>query len=117
MPDHKLLREGMACATRYRLTYDGATVPEQVLAERKEKAALKLSSPKDGPSPSWSVPALDLWHKLAVPLAAREPVTYRREFVDRYLPNESSLLPIALAKELVQHGRMTDLAPVVRTPS
>lgn len=109
--DHKLLREGMARATRYRLTYDGTTAPEQVLAERKEEAAPALSSPKDGPSPSWSVPALDLRHKLAVPLAAREPVTYRREFVDRYLPNESSLLPIALAKELVQHGRMQGQQP------
>lgn len=42
---------------------------------------------------------------------ARAPVTYRREFVDRYVPNESSLLPRGLAQALAAEGRMQGEQP------
>jgi len=38
-------------------------------------------------------------------------VTYRREFVEDYVPNVSSLLPAALANALMQEGRMQGQQP------
>nr|NMG00384.1 Fic family protein [Aromatoleum toluolicum] len=46
-----------------------------------------------------------------MPLAARDPVTYRREFVESYVPNESWLMPQALAKELYLSGRLREQQP------
>jgi fido (protein-threonine AMPylation protein) len=46
-----------------------------------------------------------------MPLAARTPVGYRREFVDAYRPNESFLLPPALARELADLGRLPEQLP------
>lgn len=48
---------------------------------------------------------MELRRQLALPLAARLPVTYRREFVDEYKPNETFLLPRELAEELAALGR------------
>jgi len=44
-------------------------------------------------------------------LGARAPVGYRREFVDDYRPNETFLLPRALAEELVALGRNQEQLP------
>jgi hypothetical protein len=52
-----------------------------------------------------------LLEKLTVPLGARSPVGYQREFVDRYTPNQSFLLPQPLALELVHAGRMKGQQP------
>ncbi|WP_304795186.1 Fic family protein [Lacisediminimonas sp.] len=49
--------------------------------------------------------SLELRQRLALPLAARLPVTYRREFVDEYKPNQTFLLPPELADELAALGR------------
>ncbi|WP_235579845.1 Fic family protein [Ramlibacter sp. Leaf400] len=46
-----------------------------------------------------------------VPLTARDPVTYRRAFVDDYRPNESFLLPRDLADELADIGRLPEQMP------
>lgn len=52
-----------------------------------------------------------LRQRLLVPLAARDPVTYRRAFVDDYKPNESFLLPRELADELADTGRLPEQMP------
>ncbi len=44
-------------------------------------------------------------------MGARTPVTYRREFVDHYKPNETFLLPPALADELFRLGRLPGQMP------
>src|SRR5258706_12842908 len=85
----QLTRSGQARATRYRLA---------------GVAAAGRTTTPEGPSavlhPAWSPEAVELGRKLDVPLAARDPVTYRREFVGDYVPNESWLIPQGLAQEL-----------------
>lgn len=80
---NQVIREGNARATRYRL-------------------AGKVTA---------STPSLELQKKLLVPLAVRDPVTYQRSFVESYIPNESSLLPHALAQDLAEIGRMQGQQP------
>ncbi|NHZ79009.1 Fic family protein [Massilia sp. CCM 8695] len=46
-----------------------------------------------------------------MPLAARTPVTYRREFVDDYKPNSTFLLPPELAEELLALGHLPGQLP------
>ena len=48
---------------------------------------------------------------LRQPLASRTPVGYQRSFVDDYVPNQSSLLPPALAQALADEGRMQGQQP------
>lgn len=88
---------GKGRATRYRLASVGANFAAGAAAAR--------------PGPSWRAASLALRQRLAGPLAARTPVTYRREFVDRYKPNESFLLPRPLAEELAALGRLPEQLP------
>jgi fido (protein-threonine AMPylation protein) len=67
--------------------------------------------PEVRPHPDWSPAAIALAQKLDAPLAAREPVTYQREFVERYVPNESWLLPKNQAEELYLSGRLREQLP------
>ena len=90
----ELVREGHARATRYRL----ASQQPLLAAEPESHAA-------------WSPAARQLRRRLDVPLAARDPVTYQREFVDRYVPNTTWLMPQELASELYRLGRMQDQQP------
>lgn len=91
----KLLAQGLvqvsgrARATRYRLA-----------------AAQTLSA-----GPNWCADSQRLRNDLNAPLASRAPVTYRREFVDNYQPNHSSLLPRQLADELAALGRLPGQLP------
>lgn len=59
----------------------------------------------------WSERARALQASLDRPLASRTPVTYQREFVDAYRPNETSLVPDALAGELFEIGRLPGRLP------
>lgn len=96
----ELVREGKARATRYRLAHAGAV------------ALSTASAPTDAQAhPTWSPAALQLRSRLEMPLAARDPVSYRRDFVDRYVPNATWLLPQALAEELSRTGRMQEQQP------
>ncbi len=86
-----LTRSGQARATRYRLTADAIHTPIH-------------EAPSASPAPA-EPPAsvdldLDLDRKIDMLPAARDPVTYRREFVESYVPNESWLMPQDLAEEL-----------------
>ena len=87
-----LVRTGHARATRYRLgDADTASAADRIVASV---------------SPSWSASARTLRKALGRPLAARDPVTYQRKFVDEYIANVSSLLPPDLAQALFDEGRM-----------
>jgi len=96
------MRTGKARATRYLGMSAGAALVSHRAAE-----------PEPAPyvQPPWSRQSLALRRKLDKPLASRDPVTYQRSFVDAYVPNESSLLPAALAAELAQAGRMKGQQP------
>jgi fido (protein-threonine AMPylation protein) len=87
----QVTRVGQARATRYSLP-----------------APTQSNSPT---GPLWSADSLLLQQRLAVPLGAREPVTYQRSFVEAYRPNESALLPASLSAELTQLGRMQGQQP------
>lgn len=59
----------------------------------------------------WSVDATTLRAQLDAPLGSRLPVSYQRHFVDRYVPNQSSLLPHQLADNLHTKGRVKGQQP------
>jgi Fic family protein len=90
----ELVRDGQARATRYRLA---------------KSQPLRAAEPES--HASWSPAALQLRRSLDTPLAARDPVTYQRDFVDRYVPNTTWLMPQELANELFRLGRMQDQQP------
>lgn len=48
---------------------------------------------------------------LARPLGSRAPVTYDREFVDAYVPNQTCLMPASIADSLYQAGRAQGQQP------
>lgn len=71
---------GKARATRYRLPAMRAPVAAATPA---------AASPAEAASravPTWRAPSLALRQRLTLPLAARTPVTYRRDLVDSYKP-------------------------------
>lgn len=91
---------GKARASRYRLAG-----PPPAPASAQDASAASAATP------AWRAPSLELRHRLNLPLAARAPVSYRREFVDSYRPNDSFLLPRELAEELAASGRLRDQLP------
>lgn len=104
----ELVRGGKARATRYRLV----NLDLGARSTSARAAASIQSQPNNPPGkPDWSPAALHLRARLDVPLAARDPVTYQRDFVDQYTPNVTWLLPQGLAEELYQAGRMQDQLP------
>lgn len=95
----QLTRSGAARATRYRLA---------------GSASSPLTSTQElpvAPGPVWSPAAVELGRKLDLPLGARSPVTYRREFVEAYVPNETWLMPQSLARDLYRDGRLREQQP------
>lgn len=99
----KLTRTGQARATRYRL--------REATPAAEPASPLTPAQTETQPHPTWSPAAMQLSRRLGVPLAARDPVTYQREFVDKYMPNESWLMPRELAEELYRSGRMREQQP------
>jgi Fic family protein len=98
---------GKARATRYRvLTADAPFEVRGRFAVQEPEAALSARV-----GPTWRAAGLALRERLSLPLAARTPVTYRREFVDGYKPNESFLLSRELAEELTALGRVPEQMP------
>ena len=59
----------------------------------------------------WSAAARTIVQALRAPLGTRTPVGYDHRFVDDYVPNQSSLLPPALAEDLFLAGRSPDQQP------
>lgn len=91
-----VVREGQARATRYRVA-----IPAQT-----QQAAAEPDVSFD-----WSEASIALRKKLVRPLPTRQIVTYKRDFVDHYIPNESSLLPATVASALANEGRMREQQP------
>ncbi|WP_231586537.1 Fic family protein [Cupriavidus basilensis] len=96
-----VIREGRARATRYRLAPS--------LPAASQPAAPRALSPV--PGFSLSARGQALLAELKRPLAAREAVGYQRAFVDGYVPNQSSLLPEAIAHALAEEGRLRGQQP------
>lgn len=84
----QLTRLNAGPATRYRTAGSDSVPPSSA-------AASLILSPG----------AAQLRTALLQPIGLRTPVTYRREFVDGYVPNQSTLLPSTLAADLVRAGR------------
>ena len=61
--------------------------------------------------PTWSLSRVEHTRALSLPLAARGPATYQREFVDHYVPNESWLMPGDVAEELCRLGHRGEAQP------
>lgn len=99
----ELVRGGKARATRYRLAGPGAGAASTTPAP--------LSATGHPGHPTWSPAALQLRQKLDLPLAARDPVSYRRDFVDSYVPNTMGLMRQELADELYRAGRTHEQLP------
>jgi Fic family protein len=91
---------GKGPATRYRIL--DAVVPEMAAASAVATAATSLP---------WSAQALELRAQLQAPIATRQPVTYQRQFVDTYVPNQSFLLPTEMATSLWDAGRVQGQQP------
>jgi Fic family protein len=69
------------------------------------------SSDAPPPEVARGAEAVALLAQLSRPLGSRSPVSYERGFVDDYVPNDSSLLPRALADELYSAGRAQGQQP------
>jgi Fic family protein len=98
-------RTGQARSTRYALSAKGQA------AHADENITARGIATTATVSPSWTGESAALKAMLLRPLAARTPITYVRQFVDRYVPNETALLPPALAIELAEAGRMHGQQP------
>ncbi|AXW77154.1 MULTISPECIES: Fic family protein [Ralstonia solanacearum species complex] len=58
--------------------------------------------------PTWSSAGIELIRRLDLPLAARGPASYQREFVERYVPGESCLMQQGEAEEIYRLCRMQE---------
>jgi Fic family protein len=96
----RITRIGAGPATRYER---GSTASGRNEASRQ--------SPSRYAAPEWSQTARALRAQLQQPLGARMPVSYERRFVDSYVPNQSSLLPAALADALYAEGHLPGQQP------
>ena len=103
--DGLVLKLGVGPATRYkaatRMDHDvSVTASSQATAKARARIA-----------PAWSAKALELRTELEAPIATRKPVTYQRQFVDRYVPNQSFLLQPDVAESLFLSGRTQGQQP------
>ena len=74
-----------------------ATPRSSGLSAREPDATYLAPKPK---RPAWSDASVALFAALGRPAELRPLAPFRRDFVDRYVPNESSLLPPELAHQL-----------------
>jgi Fic family protein len=95
--DGRLERTARGPATRYHPGRLGTTPPAAASPE-----ALRTTG---------GAAANALRESLARALGVRTPVSYERAFVDDYVPNETSLLPVALAASLYKDGRAQGQQP------
>jgi len=93
----QIVREGTGPATAYRYHQ-----PVPVAS-----TAVELPTP----ATIWSSDSQALRAELAAPLGTRKPISYQRQFVDDYRPNQSSLLPAGLAASLFAEGKMPGRQP------
>ena len=100
-----VLKQGTGPATAYTIA-----APRQQTFSAAAKVSPKVAA-RPSVSAPWSASARTLRDQLEAPIGTRPPVTYQRQFVDAYLPNQSSLLPAHLADELFAAGRAQGQQP------
>ena len=93
----QLVREGQGPSTRYRLPVIQAEVSAQLPAVTGEMTA-EVYVPT-------SVEGEAVKHEIRRPLQNRMPVSYNREFLDEYRPNEDYYLPVGARRHLMEKGR------------
>jgi Fic family protein len=93
----QIVREGTGPATAYRY--------------RQPLPVADTATERPTPATMWSSESQALRAKLAAPLGTRTPISYQRQFVDDYRPNQSALLPAALADSLFAEGKMPGQQP------
>lgn len=96
----EVIREGRGPATAYRA----------INFSIKDEARVS-SSVRGNVRVPWSESAKMMRAVLEAPIGTRSPVTYQRHFVDNYIPNQTSLLPPAVADSLFLKGRATGQQP------
>ncbi len=99
-----IVRTGSGPATRYAIAAPATDTAPPVSPESPAPEAAISPLP-------WSAAALELRAQLQAPIGTRTPVSYRRQFVDDYIPNQSSLLPANLAETLLTSGRAQGQQP------
>src|SRR5574343_255859 len=92
---------GSGPATRYALPAAAATAAPAGQVEYVPQPVIALLGAGFQFSPDRQL----LIAELTAPIGTRKPVTYQRAFVESYVPNETSLLPPALAADLFARGR------------
>src|SRR5258708_29956445 len=99
-----LTRKGIGRSTSYQITAtaeSARTIANETVADSKMLPT----------GPTWGASARTRLASLRAPLGLRTPVSYQRQFVDGYRPNESSLLPASLAVALHEQGRLQGQQP------
>jgi fido (protein-threonine AMPylation protein) len=84
---------------------------EKKLTRTGQTRSTRYSLRKDAAQTAAGTPAQALLDHLRLPLGSRDPVGYKRAFVDGYSPNASVLLPRELADELLAAGRLKGQQP------
>lgn len=98
-----LAKRGDGRSTRYLLTAAGEAALQAL--------PLSVQTPTGPRHMPWSATAQTLVETLRAPLGTRTPVGYDSGFVNSYIPNQSSLLPLQLATDLYNAGRSKDQQP------
>lgn len=98
---------GSGPATRYALPAGAATAALAGQVEHVPQPVIALL----GAGFQFSPDRQPLIAELTAPIGTRKPVTYQRAFVESYVPNETSLLPPALAADLFARGRARGQQP------
>lgn len=98
-----LAKRGDGRSTRYLVTAAGVAALRAL--------PLSVQTPTGPRHLPWSAAAQTLVETLRAPLGTRTPVGYDSGFVNSYIPNQSSLLPLQLATDLYNAGRSQDQQP------
>lgn len=98
---------GSGPATRYALPAGAATAASAGQVEYVPQPVIALL----GAGFQFSPDRQPLIAEITAPIGTRKPVTYQRAFVESYVPNETSLLPPALAADLFARGRARGQQP------
>jgi len=110
----ELIRLGAGRSITYSITYSFSyqnTAKAPSASQVEQPQASYFNTSRSSPGFQWSNKAHKVVAALAAPLGTRKPITYQRSFVEDYEPNQSTLLPRALATNLFNAGRAKDQLP------
>lgn len=100
-------RHGAGRGVVYRAPFASAPTGAFVVHAREPAPALGAATSGF----SWTYQGGLLAGLLCAPLGTRVPVSYKRDFVDSYQPNVTSLLPAGLAAQLLEAGKSREQQP------